>query len=83
MAGVLGHHEDSAEFDEAAEALKEAINRHLFNPATGLSYLHIDLDGHPRGDVTSDLVFPIVFGVADDRTAAHIIGWLSNDDSWT
>ncbi len=83
MARVLGDHEASAEFDTAAGELKEAIQRHLFNSETGLYYLHIDLDGHPRSDVTSDLVFPVMFGVAGDQTAAHIIGRLSNEDFWT
>ena len=59
-------------------ALKEAINTHLYNPDNGLYYLNIDLDGTPRSDVTSDLVFPVMFGVAADETAARIISRLSS-----
>ena len=83
MARLLEKHEESAEFAAAAEALKEAINTRLMNPENGLYYLNIDLDGTPRGDVTSDLVFPVMFGVASDETAARIVSRLSGDDFWT
>lgn len=83
MARVLEKHEESAQFAEQAEQLKQAINTHLRNPANGLYYLNIDLDGRPCSEVTSDLVFPVMFGVADDVTAIEIIGRLSQDDFWT
>jgi len=83
MARVLGQHDESKRFKEQAEALHAAINKHLFNPGTGLYYLSIDLEGQPRSDVTSDLVFPVMFNVADDDTAACIISRLSSDEFWT
>jgi hypothetical protein len=83
MGRVLERHDESAEFEGHAEALKDAINTHLFNPENGLYYLNIDVDGHPRSDVTSDLVFPVMFGVASDETASAIISRLSSEDFWT
>jgi hypothetical protein len=83
MAHVVGRSEEQRTFDDEAEALKRAMNAHLFNPDNGLYYLHIDVDGRPRSDVTSDLVFPVMFGVASDETAAHIIRRLSGTDFWT
>jgi len=83
MARVLEHHETSAEFSRAAAELREAINTHLRNPDNGLYYLNIGIDDQPRSDVTADLVFPVMFGVADDETAARIISRLSSDDFWT
>lgn len=83
MARVLAQHEDSEEFSKAADELKSAINKHLYNPENGLYYLNIDINGNARSDITSDLVFPVMFGVADDRTSARIIGRLSNQDFWT
>ena len=83
MARVLDRHDESAAFAREADALKEAINTHLYNPANGLYYLNIDLDGNPRSDVTSDLVFPVMFGVAPDDVAAHIVARLSRHDFWT
>ncbi|HEX8918337.1 MAG TPA: hypothetical protein VF898_07530 [Chloroflexota bacterium] len=83
MARVLDKHEDSETFDCEAETLKDAINRHLYNSNNGLYLLNIDLDGNPRSDVTSDLVFPVMFDVAPDDVAAEIIGRLSNEAFWT
>ncbi len=83
MARVLGKHEDSANYMGEAEALRTAINTHLKNPQNGLYYLNIDVDGYPRSDVTSDLVFPVMFGVADEDTSARIVSRLSDKDFWT
>ena len=59
------------------------MNEHLLDRETGLYYLNIDLDGRPRSDITSDLVFPVMFGVADEETAAQIIGRLSVPEFWS
>ncbi|MBV9103216.1 MAG: hypothetical protein JO060_06465, partial [Candidatus Eremiobacteraeota bacterium] len=83
MAHVLRRHGEAAEFRAAAESLKDAINTHLLNPRSGLYYLTIDLEGNPRTDITVDLVFPVMFGVADDVIAAHIIGRLSVPEFWS
>ena len=83
MARVLDRHDESAEFLSEAEALKTAINAHLKNPSNGLYYLNIDVDGYPRSNVTSDLVFPVMFGVSDEETSAQIISRLSDADFWT
>lgn len=83
MARVVGRHAESAEFAAEAEALKAAINTHLVNPENGLYYLNIGIDGAPRSDVTSDLVFPVMFDVADEEASARIIQRLSDPDFWT
>jgi len=83
MARVLERHDESAEFAQHADELRRAINEHLLDPDTGLYYLNIDLEGNARTDVTSDLVFPIMFGVADDETTARIINRLSVPEFWS
>ncbi len=83
MARVLKKHARAAEFKAHADELRSAINRHLLDPDTGLYYLNIDLHGNPRTDVTSDLVFPVMFGVADDETASRIMGRLSVREFWS
>jgi hypothetical protein len=83
MARVLDRHDESALFGGEAETLKHAVNTHLYNAANGLYYLNIDVDGQARSDITSDLVFPVIFDVASDETAARIIRRLSSDDFWT
>ncbi|MDQ2992022.1 MAG: hypothetical protein M3R30_04275 [Candidatus Eremiobacteraeota bacterium] len=83
MARVLEKHDESAEFAQHATDLRDAINAHLLNRDNGLYYFNIDIDGRPRTDITSDLVFPVMFGVATDETAARIISRLSTEDFWT
>ena len=83
MARVLKKHADSATFKSLAEDLRDAINEHLLDPSTKLYYLNIDLDGTKRTDCTADMVFPLMFGVADDEIAAHIVSRLSSEDFWT
>ncbi len=83
MARALDKHEESSEFAAHAADLKAAINAHLYNKDNGLYYLNIDVDRFPRSDITSDLVFPVMFGVADDETSARIISRLSDEAFWT
>jgi len=83
MARVLGLHDQAQQYQDEAAALRAAINKHLFDPATGLYYLNIDLNGERRTDVTSDLIFPVMFGVADDKVASDIVGRLSVEEFWT
>ena len=83
MARVLDEHDQSKRFKTEADALRAAINAHLLDSQTGLYYLNIDLNGDRRSDVTSDLIFPVMFGVADDETAAGIISRLNAEEFWT
>ena len=83
MARAIGEHDESRRYADEALKLREAINTHLRNPGNGLYYLSIDIDGQPRTDVTCDLVFPVMFGVAPDDVAAGIIARLSDRDFWT
>jgi len=83
MAEVLGHHDECDKYDQAAQALRDSINEHLLDKERGLYYLNIDIDGTKRSDVTSDLVFPVMFGVADRDTAARIISRLSVPEFWS
>jgi len=83
MARELHEESDRDFYARAAAELREAINRHLVDPDTGLYYLCIDVDGARRTDVTCDLVFPIMFGVADRERAAWIVSRLSVDAFWT
>jgi glycogen debranching enzyme len=83
MAEELGKTRESQQFREAAQALRAAINQHLLDSARGVYYLNIDVDGTKRTDITSDLVFPVVFGVADREVAARIISRLSVPEFWS
>jgi hypothetical protein len=83
MAEVLGRKRDKQRFEREAMTLREAINRHLLDPQTGLYYLNIDVDGLPRSNVTADMLYPVFLGVADHDVAARIISRLSVPAFWT
>jgi Bacterial alpha-L-rhamnosidase 6 hairpin glycosidase domain len=83
MAEALGKKKDKQRFEGDATALRDAINRHLLDPQTGLYYLNIDVDGRPRSNVTADMLFPVLLGVADHDIAARIISRLSVPAFWT
>jgi glycogen debranching enzyme len=80
MAKLLGNEDDFDYFSDAASALRDAINTHLLNPSNGLYYLNIDLEGKPNPDVTSDEIFPVLFGVALPEVAFRIVSRLVRPD---
>jgi hypothetical protein len=83
MAAEMNDRTRSGEYARNAEELKSAINEHLLDKERKLYYLNIDLDGTPRTDVTCDLVFPVMFGVADHEVASNIISRLSSAEFWS
>ena len=83
MARELGDAQAEAQYRAHAEDLKTAINEHLLDKSRNLYYLNIDLDGTPRTDVTCDLVFPVLFGIADREVASNIVSRLSSQEFWS
>ncbi|HEY3280971.1 MAG TPA: hypothetical protein VGN26_01740, partial [Armatimonadota bacterium] len=83
LAAYRGSKDMAEELEAEAGKLREAINTHLLNPRNGLYYLNIDVDGGHHTDVTSDQVFPVMFGVAPDDVAFRIISRLNSPDFWT
>lgn len=83
LAKMLGRNGDARRYEAEAQALRKAIEKYLRNPENGLYYLNIDVDGRPRSEVTSDLVFPVIFGVADVETSVRIVERLRAADFWT
>lgn len=82
-ARVCGDLAAAARYRREAENLSHAINEHLVNPENGLYLLCIDVDGSRRTEVTADLVFPVLFGVAPPKRAARIIAALSDAAFWS
>jgi hypothetical protein len=83
IAAELGDTDSARRYDDAACELRAAINEHLLDRSRKLYYLTIDWDGHARTDVTCDLVFPVLFGVADPEIATNIVATLSRPEFWT
>ncbi len=83
LARMLGRDDDAKRYDLEAKALRASIEKHLRNPDNGLYYLTIDVDGRPRSEISADLVFPVIFGVADEETSVRIVERLRAQDFWT
>jgi hypothetical protein len=83
MARARGIERDAKRFEASAEALRAAINRHLYNQDNGLYLLTLDVDGTRRTEQSIDLIFPVLYGVAEREVAEHIVSRLSAEDFWT
>ncbi len=83
IASNLGLKSDAQTYENAASALKKEINTKLASEKTGFYLLNIDLDGVRHHDVTGDLIFPVLFGVADDEMRRNILSKLLDAEMWT
>jgi hypothetical protein len=80
MAHALGDDKTQKQFAAEADALRAAINRHLLNRGNGMYYLNTDTQGAVHTDVTTDQIFPVMFGVSNPETSYHIISRLVAPD---
>jgi hypothetical protein len=83
LAEAMGESELAARYLEEALKLKEECNRQLISEVTGLYVLNIDNNGVAHHDLTGDLVFPVLFGLADERMRRHILNVLFSREFWT
>jgi len=80
---AMGDKELAQDYVDAAIQLKEEINRQLVSEVTGLYVLNIDNNGNKHHLVTGDLIFPVLFGVADERMRQTILNVLYSPEFWT
>ena len=83
MARAVNVERDAKRFEIEAAALRAAINMHLYNPDNGLYLLTLDVDGTRRTEQSIDMIFPVIYGVAERDVAEHIVSRLSAEDFWT
>ncbi len=83
IAAQLDDSDTAEAFSRHADELRSAINAHLLDGSRGLYYLSIDEQGHARTDLTADLVFPLLFDVAEDDVAAKIVETLCRPEFWS
>ena len=83
LAAVLGETEDAARYTSEAAELREAINSKLCSGKTGLYLLNVDTQGEAHHDLTGDLVFPAMLGVAEPETERRILDILYSPMFWT
>ncbi len=82
-AEMVGEFDESERFLREALELKENINKQLVSEETGMYVLNIDYSGKKRHNVTGDLVFPVMFGIADEEMSERILQRLYAEDAWT
>ena len=82
-ARKIGRAQDANRYDKAARELEQTINSRLISETTGLYLLNITNDGTRRHDITGDLIFPAMFGVAGPRVRNAILKELTEPDMWT
>jgi hypothetical protein len=66
-----------------SDTLRRTINKRLASQRNGMYVLNIDPDGEARHDLTGDLIFPVLFGVADDERKRKILDLLATPEFWT
>jgi glycogen debranching enzyme len=71
---------DEPRYERAAETLTDAINRHLWH---GAGYLLTHFHGEDDAQVTGDMVFPSLWGIAPAERARLVLERLSRPDFWT
>ncbi len=80
---AMGNQELAQQYLDAALQLKDEINRQLVSEVTGLYVLNIDNSGNKHHLVTGDLIFPVLFGVADEHMRKNILNVLYSPEFWT
>lgn len=83
MADKLGDSEKAAQFLAEAAKLRKAINTQLMSNKTGYYLLNRDMQGVEHQDLTGDLVFPVMFGVADEDVERRVLDLLWTPMFWT
>jgi hypothetical protein len=79
----LGKEDDARLYLGKAAEMREAINTTLVSKKTGLYLLNMSNDGTPHHDITGDLIFPVMFGIASESMARNILAVLTEEEMWT
>ena len=84
LAKEVGDQLNQERLETAAEDLRKAINKHLRSSTkkNPFYYLNISPAGDPVDDLTGDLLFPVLFEIADSAIAAEILQTLFSDQFW-
>lgn len=82
-ASAVGKTEDSIRFAHAAETLQQTMNTKLLSEKTGTYVLNEDMHGIRHHDLTGDLIFPVLFDVAEPAMRTRILELLLSEKFWT
>ena len=84
LAQAMGDEGNRARFESAAQDIRSAIEKHLRSRSLSnpYYYLNINPEGEPVADVTGDIVFPVLCGVAESATSKAILNELFSERFW-
>jgi hypothetical protein len=84
LAKAMGDGPNQARLQASALHLKHAINGHLraSTPANPFYLLNINPAGQSIGDVTADLLFPVLCGISEPDTSRAIMRELFSERFW-
>ncbi len=83
VASKVGKDADAHFYNKSATDLKLAINTTLVSEKTGLYLLNLDNQGVRHHDITGDLIFPVMFDVAEGEMRNRILERLAGEEFWT
>ena len=83
VASKLGNEADADFYNKSAAELKQAISTTLVSEKTGLYLLNLDNEGVRHHDITGDLIFPVMFDVAESEMRSRILERLTSEEFWT
>jgi hypothetical protein len=80
LCAVADDHEHWQKYVSQAQTMRESMMRYLFNADTGAFVLNYDQDRNYQDNFTADEIFPVLFGVADDKERRAILKRLNEAD---
>ncbi len=83
LANMVGVSSLANKYEEEAAKLEKNMLSKLRRDETGLFFLNIDQEGVPHAAITGDLVFPVLFGIGDEKLRLKIVDRLLSEDLWT
>jgi hypothetical protein len=84
LARAMGDEPNQVRLEASAQHLKQAINEHLraSTPANPFYLLNISPSGQSIGDMTADLLFPVLCRVSEPATGRAIMQELFSERFW-
>ncbi len=80
LCAVVGDGEHWEKYSREAQALRDAMMRHLFDPDAEAFALNYDQQQNYQDNFTADEIFPVLFGVAPPEVRGAILRRLGEPD---
>ena len=80
LCAVIGDNEHWEKYSAEAQNMRAAMMDYLFNDDTGAFVLNYDQEGNYQDNFTADEIFPVLFGIADEKQRRAILERLAEAD---